>query len=156
MKCNNNCIFFTALRLVNFSHAKKREQLLLDDLHYPSEQADVVSELKAPTSFLTLMLRCLFSCITHPWGGGGGGATKRQSTHHSTSHRAIPMWTFTVLLVKLRGFHSASKLYRPSYAAAGEANANFLSIESVVWSAQRVPTAINLGFIHRRRYFSIK
>jgi hypothetical protein len=29
----------------------------------------------------------------------------------------------------------------------GEVSANFLRIEGVAWSAQRIPTAVNLGFI---------
>jgi hypothetical protein len=30
---------------------------------------------------------------------------------------------------------------------AGEVSANILGIEGVVWSAQRIPTAVNLGFL---------
>jgi hypothetical protein len=29
----------------------------------------------------------------------------------------------------------------------GEVSANFLRIEGVAWSAQRMPTAVNLGFL---------
>jgi hypothetical protein len=38
----------------------------------------------------------------------------------------------------------------------GEVRANFLRIEGVAWSAQRIPTAVNLGFVDRSRYFSIQ
>jgi hypothetical protein len=31
-----------------------------------------------------------------------------------------------------------------------------LRIEGVAWSAQRIPTAVNLGFLDRSRYFSIQ
>jgi hypothetical protein len=35
-------------------------------------------------------------------------------------------------------------------------SANFLRIEGVAWSAQRIPTAVNFGFLDRSRYFSFK
>jgi hypothetical protein len=38
----------------------------------------------------------------------------------------------------------------------GEVSANFLRIEGVAWPAQRIPTTVNLGFLDRRRYFSIQ
>jgi hypothetical protein len=38
----------------------------------------------------------------------------------------------------------------------GEVSANFLRVEGVAWSAQRIPTAINLGFLDRSRYFFIQ
>jgi hypothetical protein len=31
----------------------------------------------------------------------------------------------------------------------GEVSDNFLRIEGVAWSAQRIPTAVNLGFLDR-------
>jgi hypothetical protein len=43
---------------------------------------------------------------------------------------------------------------RPSLV--GEVSANFLRIEGVAWSAQRIPTAVNLGFLDRSRYFCIQ
>jgi hypothetical protein len=33
----------------------------------------------------------------------------------------------------------------------GEVNANFLRVQSVAWSAQRIPTAVNIGFLDRSR-----
>jgi hypothetical protein len=41
---------------------------------------------------------------------------------------------------------------RPS--PVGEVSANFLGIEGVAWSAQRIPMVVNLGFLDRSRYFS--
>jgi hypothetical protein len=38
----------------------------------------------------------------------------------------------------------------------GEVSTNFLRVEDVAWSAQRIPTAVNLGFLDRSRYFSIQ
>jgi hypothetical protein len=37
----------------------------------------------------------------------------------------------------------------------GEVSASFtgLSIQEVAWSAQRIPTAVNLGYLHRNHYF---
>jgi hypothetical protein len=38
----------------------------------------------------------------------------------------------------------------------GEVSANLLRVEGVAWSAQRIPTADNLGFLDRSRYFFIQ
>jgi hypothetical protein len=38
----------------------------------------------------------------------------------------------------------------------GEVSANFLRIEGVTWSAQRIRTVVNIGFQDRSRYFSIQ
>jgi hypothetical protein len=38
----------------------------------------------------------------------------------------------------------------------GEVSANLLRIEGVAWSAQRIPTVVNLGFLDRSRYFSFQ
>jgi hypothetical protein len=35
-------------------------------------------------------------------------------------------------------------------ALVGEVSANFLRVEVFKWSAQRIPMAINLGFLHRK------
>jgi hypothetical protein len=35
-------------------------------------------------------------------------------------------------------------------------NCQLLRIEGVAWSAQRIPMAINFGFLDRSRYFSIQ
>jgi hypothetical protein len=35
----------------------------------------------------------------------------------------------------------------------GEVSANILRIECVAWSAQRIPTVVNFGFLDRSRYF---
>jgi hypothetical protein len=51
---------------------------------------------------------------------------------------------------------SASELYRLMTAAADEVSANFCGLGSVAWSAQRVPTAVNLGILDQRRYFFIQ
>jgi hypothetical protein len=38
----------------------------------------------------------------------------------------------------------------------GEVSANILRVEGIEWSAQRIPTAVILGFLHRSRYFFIQ
>jgi hypothetical protein len=38
----------------------------------------------------------------------------------------------------------------------GEVSANLLRVEGVAWSEQRIPTAVNLGFLDRSRYFFIQ
>jgi hypothetical protein len=37
-----------------------------------------------------------------------------------------------------------------------EVSAKLLRVDGVVWSAQRIPTAVNLGFLDRSRYFFIQ
>jgi hypothetical protein len=37
-----------------------------------------------------------------------------------------------------------------------EVSANFLRIEGIAWSAQRILTVVNLGFLDRSRFFSIQ
>jgi hypothetical protein len=37
----------------------------------------------------------------------------------------------------------------------GEVSCQPLRVKGVAWSAQRIPTAVNLGFLDRRRYFFI-
>jgi hypothetical protein len=37
-----------------------------------------------------------------------------------------------------------------------EVCANFLRLDGIAWSAQRIPTAVKLGFQDRSRYFSIQ
>ena len=38
----------------------------------------------------------------------------------------------------------------------GEVSANFWGYRGVTWSAQRIPTAVNLCFLDRSRYFFIQ
>jgi hypothetical protein len=38
----------------------------------------------------------------------------------------------------------------------GEVSANLLRVEGVPWLAQRIPTAVNLGFLDPSRYFFIQ
>ena len=38
----------------------------------------------------------------------------------------------------------------------GEVSANFYGYRGVTWSAQRIPTAVNLCFLDRSRYFLFK
>jgi hypothetical protein len=38
----------------------------------------------------------------------------------------------------------------------GEVSANFLQVEGVAWSAQRIPRAVNLGFLDQSRHFFIQ
>jgi hypothetical protein len=41
-------------------------------------------------------------------------------------------------------------------AACQRSEGQFLRIEGVAWSAQRIPAAVNLSFQNRSRYFSIQ
>jgi hypothetical protein len=38
----------------------------------------------------------------------------------------------------------------------GKVSANLLRVEGVAWSAQRIPMAVNLGFLDQSRYFFIQ
>jgi hypothetical protein len=58
---------------------------------------------------------------------------------HSLTHKKKNKKKNYVALVRKRKIH-----YRPT-AAVGEVSANFLRIEGVAWSAQRIPTAVNFS-----------
>jgi hypothetical protein len=57
---------------------------------------------------------------------------------------------------KLRGFGPRAKYTDRATAACWRSSANFLRIEGVAWSAQRIPTVVNVGFLDRSRYFSFQ
>jgi hypothetical protein len=57
---------------------------------------------------------------------------------------------------KLRSYHSASKLYRPTSAAVGEASVDFCGVETVAWSAQRIVAAVNIGFLDWSHYYFLQ
>jgi hypothetical protein len=59
-------------------------------------------------------------------------------------------------LVKLRGFSPQSNYTDRATADYQLSKCQLLRIEGVAWSAQRIPTAVNLGFLDRSRYFSIQ
>jgi hypothetical protein len=47
--------------------------------------------------------------------------------------------------------YSASELYRPSdRRLSTKLVPIFLRVEGIAWSAQRIPTAVNLGFLYRK------
>jgi hypothetical protein len=58
-------------------------------------------------------------------------------------------------LTKLRG-RSPQANYTDRATAACRRNRQPLRVESVAWSAQRIPTAVNLGFLDRSLYFYIQ
>jgi hypothetical protein len=62
------------------------------------------------------------------------------------------------MLERLRPASKKSTKNKPTERPplVGEVSANFLLVEGVAWSEQRIPTALNLGFLDRSRYFSIQ
>jgi hypothetical protein len=58
-----------------------------------------------------------------------------------TSYHFISLKVNSVALVRKQTILTE----RPPHV--GEVSANFLLIEGVTWSAQRIPTAVNLGFL---------
>jgi hypothetical protein len=56
---------------------------------------------------------------------------------------------------KLRGL-SPQAHYTDRATAACQRSFKLLRIEGVAWSAQRIPTAVNLGFLDRSRTFPFK
>jgi hypothetical protein len=54
---------------------------------------------------------------------------------------------------KLRGFGPIANYADRATAARWRSSANFLRIEGVAWSEQRIPTVVNLGFLDRSRYY---
>jgi hypothetical protein len=64
---------------------------------------------------------------------------------------------YCIKKTELRGL-SPQAYYIPTEGPSlvGEVSAKLLRTEGVAWSAQRIPTAFNLGFLHRSRYFFIQ
>jgi hypothetical protein len=52
---------------------------------------------------------------------------------------------------KLRGFGPLANYADRATAACWRSSANFLRIEGVAWSAQRIPPVVRLGFLDRSR-----
>jgi hypothetical protein len=57
---------------------------------------------------------------------------------------------------KLRGLSTQANYTDRATAACRRSYCKLLRIESVAWSAQRVPKAVNLGFLDRSRNFSVQ
>jgi hypothetical protein len=72
-------------------------------------------------------------------------APEESAHHYDTVQLAVK--EKSVALVRKRTIPTE----RPSLV--DEVSANILWIEGVTWSAQRIPTAVNLGFLDRSRYF---
>jgi hypothetical protein len=62
----------------------------------------------------------------------------------------------TTLKIKLRSLSPQTNIPTERPLLVGEVSANFCKVESVGWSAQQIPMAVNLGFLDRRRYFFIQ
>jgi hypothetical protein len=58
--------------------------------------------------------------------------------------------THSVVLIRKRTIPTE----RPPFVS--EVSANFSGRNDIVWSEQRIPTALNFGFLYRNRYFSIQ
>jgi hypothetical protein len=54
------------------------------------------------------------------------------------------------------GLQSTSELYRPSDRHLSEKLVPILEDRGVTWSAQRIPTDVNFGFLDRSRYCPFK
>jgi hypothetical protein len=61
-------------------------------------------------------------------------------------------WPFTKLNTILRGFDRRANYADRATAAFWGSSTNFLRIEDIAWSAQRIPTVVNLYFLDRSRY----
>jgi hypothetical protein len=57
---------------------------------------------------------------------------------------------------KLSGFGPRANYTDRATAAFWRSKCQLLRIEGVAWSAQRIPTVVNLGFLGRSRYFFLK
>jgi hypothetical protein len=63
--------------------------------------------------------------------------------------------TYQIIKSKLRGFSPLANHTDRVTAACRRSLCQLLQT-CVAWSAQRIPTAVNLGFLHGSRYFSIQ
>jgi hypothetical protein len=73
----------------------------------------------------------------------------------------LPTCTFLFLYLSIKKTNSAALVRKRTIPTerpplVGEVSANLKRIEDVAWSAQRIPTAVNLGFLDRSRYFPFK
>jgi hypothetical protein len=66
------------------------------------------------------------------------------------------MFTTIVNVIKTPGLQSASELYRPSDRCLSAKLVPTLADRGVAWSAQRIPTVVNFGFLDRSPYFPFK
>jgi hypothetical protein len=57
---------------------------------------------------------------------------------------------------KLRGLSPQVNFIYRATAACRRSKCKLLWVKGVAWSAQRIPTAVNLGFLDRSRCFSIQ
>jgi hypothetical protein len=78
----------------------------------------------------------------------------------TTTNKVRIIWVLANICTKLKKLKLNSVVLvreriilteRPSLV--GEVSANFLRIEGVAWSAQQIPTVVNLGFLDRSRYY---
>jgi hypothetical protein len=60
------------------------------------------------------------------------------------------------LVKELRDFSPQENYTVRATAACRRSECQLLWTEGVVWVAQRIPTAVNLGFLDRSRYFSVQ
>jgi hypothetical protein len=63
---------------------------------------------------------------------------------------------FVLYKKKLRGFGPLANYGDRATAACWRSSANFLRIEGVAWSAQRIPPLVSLDFLDRSRYFFLQ
>jgi hypothetical protein len=56
----------------------------------------------------------------------------------------------------IRGCQSANEIYQPKDRRGGRSFIRTLSIVVAAWLVQWIPTAVNLGFLDRSRYFFIQ
>jgi hypothetical protein len=74
--------------------------------------------------------------------GAGGGFNPRNT----------PAYEKKTIKTILCGLSPQANYTDRATAAVGEV-VRLLRVEGVTWSAQRIPTAVNLGFLDRSRYF---
>jgi hypothetical protein len=68
----------------------------------------------------------------------------------------IELLQFTTTKTKLRGLIPQANYTDRATAAFRRSWRQLLRVEGVAWSAQRIPTTVNLDFLDRSRYFFIQ
>jgi hypothetical protein len=85
---------------------------------------------------------------------GGARAVALGPTQNRNRIHRLSIETFKKInSVALR---PSSELYRPSDRRMSAKLVPTFADRVVAWSAQRIPTAVNIGFLDRSRYFSIQ
>jgi hypothetical protein len=80
----------------------------------------------------------------------------RSNDHRLSTYQHCRQWFVITLRLNSVAFSPQANYTDRATAACRWSLCQLLRIEGVAWSAQRIPTAVNIGFLDRNHYFSIQ